>query len=214
MSEAQIEAIQVPLRGIDGSDKGAVDLPGIFAERARDHLLYEVVHSQQASRRAGTHATKTRGFVSGGGAKPWRQKGTGRARAGSSRSPLWEGGATLFGPQPRSYAYRLPAKARRVALCAALSDRQRGGTLTIVDEIRLAEPKTKQVVAMLGALGLQGTVLIVDAGINGDLERAARNLPRVKVLRTEGVNVYDVLRHEHLVVTRGAVDALNERLAK
>ena len=214
MSEAQIEAIQVPLRGIDGSDKGAVDLPGIFAERARDHLLSEVVHSQQASRRAGTHATKTRGFVSGGGAKPWRQKGTGRARAGSSRSPLWEGGATLFGPQPRSYAYRLPAKARRVALCAALSDRQRGGTLTIVDEIRLAEPKTKQVVAMLGALGLQGTVLIVDAGINGDLERAARNLPRVKVLRTEGVNVYDVLRHEHLVVTRGAVDALNERLAK
>jgi large subunit ribosomal protein L4 len=211
---AEAQAVQAKVRGIDGSDKGGVDLPAIFSERARDHLVYEVVHSQQASRRAGTHATKTRGLVSGGGAKPWRQKGTGRARAGSSRSPLWEGGGTIFGPQPRSYAYRLPAKARRVALCAALSDRQRGGSLTILYEIRLAEPKTKRVVAMLGALGLEGTVLIVDVGVNGDLERAARNLPRVKVLRTEGVNVYDVLRHQHLVITRGAVDALNERLAK
>jgi large subunit ribosomal protein L4 len=212
MSDAQ--NVQAPLRGMDGADKGAVDLPAIFAERARDHLVYEVVHMQQASRRAGTHATKTRGLVSGGGAKPWRQKGTGRARAGSSRSPIWEGGGTTFGPQPRSYAYRLPAKARRVALCAALSDRQRGGALTVIDEIRLPEAKTKRVAAMLGALGLEGSVLIVEAGVNGDLERAARNLPRVKVLRTEGVNVYDVLRHQHLVITRGAVDALTERLAK
>lgn len=214
MSDAQSQSVQAKIRGIDGSDKGAVDLPPIFAERARDHLVYEVVHMQQASRRAGTHATKTRGLVSGGGAKPWRQKGTGRARSGSSRSPIWEGGGTIFGPQPRSYAYRLPAKARRVAICAALSDRQRGGALTVVDEIRLPEPKTKRVAAMLGALGIEGTVLIVEAGVNGDLERAARNLPRVKVLRTEGVNVYDVLRHEHLVITRGAVDALSERLAK
>src|SRR5690606_15244660 len=132
---SETASVQAPLRGMDGTDKGRVDLPEIFAERPREHLLYEAVQAQQASRRAGTHATKTRGLVSGGGTKPWRQKGTGRARAGSSRSPLWEGGGTIFGPQPRSYAYRLPASARRVALCAALSDRQRGGTLTVVEEI-------------------------------------------------------------------------------
>lgn len=212
---AESASVQAPLRDIKGADKGRVDLPPIFAERPREHLLYEVVQSQQASRRAGTHATKTRGLVSGGGTKPWRQKGTGRARAGSSRSPIWEGGGTVFGPQPRSYAYRLPSSARRVALCAALSDRQRSGALTVVEEIRLPEPKTKRVATMLGALGLQGgSVLIVDGERNGDLERAARNLPRVKVLRVEGVNVYDVLRYEHLVLTRSAVTALAERLAK
>ena len=211
---SETASVQAPLRGMDGTDKGRVDLPEIFAERPREHLLYEAVQAQQASRRAGTHATKTRGLVSGGGTKPWRQKGTGRARAGSSRSPLWEGGGTIFGPQPRSYAYRLPASARRVALCAALSDRQRGGTLTVVEEIRLPEAKTKRVAAMLGALGLEGSVLIVDGEQNGDLERAARNLPRVKVLRIEGVNVYDVLRHQHLLLTRSAVAALAERLAK
>lgn len=211
---SEVANVAAPLRGMDGADKGTLELPVIFAERPRDHLVFEVVQMQQASRRAGTHKTKTRGEVSGGGIKPWRQKGTGRARAGSIRSPIWEGGGTIFGPRPRDYSYRLPAKARRVALCAALSDRQRGGTLTVVEEIKLPEAKTKRVAAMLGALGLEGSVLIVEAGVNGDLERAARNLPRVKVLRTEGVNVYDVLRHQHLLITRSAVDALAERLAK
>jgi large subunit ribosomal protein L4 len=211
---SEVANVAAPLRGMDGADKGTLDLPEIFAERPREHLLFEVVQSQQASRRAGTHKTKTRGEVSGGGIKPWRQKGTGRARAGSIRSPIWEGGGTIFGPRPRDYSYRLPAKARRVALCAALSDRQRGGALTVVEEIKLPEPKTKRVAAMLGALGLEGTVLIVESGVNGDLEKAARNLPLVKVLRTEGVNVYDVLRHQHLLITRSAVAALAERLAK
>jgi large subunit ribosomal protein L4 len=211
---SEVANVAAPLRAMDGADKGTVELPVIFAERPREHLLFEVVQSQQASRRAGTHSTKTRGEVSGGGIKPWRQKGTGRARAGSIRSPIWEGGGTIFGPRPRDYSYRLPAKARRVALCAALSDRQRGGALTVVEEIKLPEPKTKRVAAMLGALGLEGSVLIVESGVNGDLEKAARNLPRVKVLRTEGVNVYDVLRHQHLLITRSAVAALAERLAK
>jgi large subunit ribosomal protein L4 len=200
---------------MDGADQGSLELPAeIFAERPREHLLFEVVQMQQASRRAGTHATKTRGEVSGGGIKPWRQKGTGRARAGSIRSPIWEGGGTIFGPKPRDYSYRLPAKARRVAIRAALSDRQRTGQLTVIEEIRLPEAKTKRVAAMLDALGLEGSVLIVENGVNADLERAARNLPRVKVLRSEGVNVYDVLRHQHLIITRGAVAALAERLAK
>ncbi|MBM4268280.1 MAG: 50S ribosomal protein L4 [Deltaproteobacteria bacterium] len=207
-------ALQAKVRSIDGAERGELELPEIFAEKRRDALVHDVVHMQQAGRRAGTAATKTRHFVSGGGAKPWRQKGTGNARAGSSRSPLWEGGAVVFGPQPRSYAYTIPARARRVALRAVLSDRARSGNLTVLDSIELAEPKTKRVVAMIEALGLEGTVLIVAGEKNESLERAARNLPKVKVLRTEGVNVYDVLRHRHLVLTRAAVDALTERLAR
>ncbi|MEO2167483.1 MAG: 50S ribosomal protein L4 [bacterium] len=206
------EAIQAPLKGIDGAAKGDVELPEIFAERAHDHLVYEIVKMQQARRRAGTHSTKTRRFVSGGGAKPWKQKGTGRARAGSNRSPIWEGGAVVFGPQPRDYGYSLPAKARKVALKAVLSDRQRGGAVTILDVIELPEGKTKSVVAMLKGLGLEGTTLIVTGAANEGLERAVRNLPRVKALRQEGVNVYDVLRHENLVLTQDAVAALAERL--
>lgn len=212
MSLAEQTELRAPLRGIDGGSKGEITLPPIFHEKPREHLVYEVVHMQQACRRAGTHATKTRAFVSGGGAKPWRQKGTGRARAGSTRSPLWAGGAIVFGPQPRDYSYRLPAKARRVALRAVLSDRQRNGALTVVDEIRLPEPKTRRVVEMLSALGLEGSVLIVSKGANADLERAARNLKNVKVLRSEGVNVYDVLKHRHLLITQEAVQALAERL--
>ena len=189
-----------------------MELPEIFAERPRDHLVYEVVRMQQASRRAGTHATKTRHFVSGGGAKPWKQKGTGRARAGSSRSPIWEGGAVVFGPHPRDYSYSLPAKARKVAIKAVLSDRQRNGDLTILDAIVLPEAKTKSVVSMLAKLGLEGSTLIVSGAANESLELAARNIPRVKVLRSEGVNVVDVLRHKNLVLTQDAVQALAERL--
>jgi large subunit ribosomal protein L4 len=206
--------IRASLRGADGGSKGDITLPGLFGEKPREHLVYEVVHMQQASRRAGTHATKTRGFVSGGGAKPWRQKGTGRARSGSNRSPIWAGGATVFGPQPRDYGYRVPAKARRVALRSVLADRQRSGALTVVDRIELAEAKTKRVVEMLGALGLTGSVLIVSKDENVALERAARNLKSVKVLRCAGVNVYDVLKHQHVLLTQDAVQALAERLEK
>lgn len=206
--------IRASLRGADGGSKGDITLPGLFGEKPREHLVYEVVHMQQASRRAGTHATKTRGFVSGGGAKPWRQKGTGRARSGSNRSPIWAGGATVFGPQPRDYGYRVPAKARRVALRSVLADRQRSGALTVVDRIELAEAKTKRVVEMLGALGLAGSVLIVSKDENVALERAARNLKSVKVLRCAGVNVYDVLKHQHVLLTQDAVQALAERLEK
>ncbi|MBY0277075.1 50S ribosomal protein L4 [Candidatus Binatia bacterium] len=206
--------MRASLRGADGGSKGDITLPGLFGEKPREHLVYEVVHMQQASRRAGTHATKTRGFVSGGGAKPWRQKGTGRARSGSNRSPIWAGGATVFGPQPRDYSYRVPAKARRVALRSVLADRQRNGALTVVDRIELAEPKTKRVVEMLGALGLSGSVLIISKDENIALERAARNLKSVKVLRSAGVNVYDVLKHQHVLLTQEAVQALAERLEK
>jgi large subunit ribosomal protein L4 len=192
---------------------GEITLPeGVFDGPVRRHLLYEVVNMQRANRRAGTASTKTRGEVRGGGKKPWRQKGTGRARAGSSRSPIWVGGATIFGPQPRDYSYRLPASARRSALRSALAMKRREEKLVIVDAIDIADGKTKSVLQMLQALGVTRALIVTEA-VNPLLERGARNLKGVKVLRAEGANVEDILRYEHLVLTRAAVDALSGRIA-
>jgi large subunit ribosomal protein L4 len=185
--------------------------PAVFSQPVRRHLLYEVVRMQQANRRAGTSATKTRALVSGGGKKPWRQKGTGRARAGSSRSPLWRGGAVIFGPQPRDYSYRLPASARRAALCSALAAKVREGKLIVLDKIALEAPKTKLLVKLMSELQVESAVIMTQGRDDG-LERAARNLPLIKVLRTEGANVYDLLRYDRLVLTQDAVQALTERL--
>lgn len=191
---------------------GELTLPsGVFDGPIRKHLLYEVVKMQQANRRAGAAATKTRGMVRGGGKKPWRQKGTGRARAGSIRSPIWVGGATTFGPQPRSYAYRLPASARRAALRSALALKVKDDRLVVVDKIEIEPAKTKVVAKMMADLDLSSALIVVN-GANPSLERAARNLPRVKVVRAEGATVYDILRYQHLVLTTDAVDALKERV--
>jgi len=186
--------------------------PGMFDGPVRRHLLYEMVKMQRANRRAGTASTKTRAFVSGGGKKPWRQKGTGRARAGSNRSPLWVGGATIFGPQPRDYSYRLPRSARKAALRSALALKLKEDKLMILDQITIDPPKTKQVAKMIADLGLSSALILV-AGVHESLERAARNLPHVKVVRAEGANVYDILRYQHLVVTRDAIAALSGRIA-
>lgn len=206
------EPLSVTLRNQRNESVGEVALPvAAFQSPARRHLLYETVKMQLANRRAGTHATKTRAHVSGGGKKPWRQKGTGRARAGSSRSPLWPGGASVFGPQPRDYSYRLPASARRSALRAALADKVREGKLLVLDKIELAEMKTKQVVQLMKDLGLE-SALIVIAEEDPTLEKAARNLRNVRVLRVAGANVYDILRFDHLVVTQRAIDLLASRV--
>jgi large subunit ribosomal protein L4 len=178
----------------------------------RRHLLYETVKMQMANRRAGTAKTKTRGFVRGGGKKPWRQKGTGRARAGSTRSPLWVGGATLFGPQPRDYSYRMPASARKSALRAALAAKAKDGKLLVLDKIELEAPKTKLMVQLVAGLELDSALIVIPARDDA-IERAARNLPTVKVLRAEGANVYDVLRYDRLILTQDAVQALIRRLA-
>src|SRR5213594_3080309 len=193
---------------------GQVEVPAaVVAGPVREHLLHAAVHSQLAARRAGTAATKTKGLVSGGGKKPWRQKGTGRARAGSIRSPLWAGGGTIFGPQPRDWAYRLPRTARKAALRAALASRHAAGTLLVVDGLSLPEPKTKRMVEWLRGLGLEGaSVLIVLAQADAAIQRAAHNLPHVKVLVAEGLNVYDVLGHTHLVLTRAALETVAGRL--
>ncbi len=193
---------------------GDIDLPpGVFDGPVRRHLLYELVNMQRANRRAGTASTKTRAHVRGGGKKPWRQKGTGRARAGSSRSPIWVGGATIFGPQPRDYSYRLPASARRSGLRSALALRRREGHLVVLEAIDIADGKTRSLVKVLAALDLTSALIVIDAA-DPLLERAARNLPKVKVLRAAGANVEDILRHEHLVVTRAAVEALSGRIVR
>jgi large subunit ribosomal protein L4 len=193
---------------------GSVELdPTIFEAQVRPHLFHAEVRRQLAARRAGTHATKNRAGVSGGGVKPWRQKGTGRARQGSIRSPQWAGGGVVFGPVPRSYEHRLTKKTRRAALKGALSLRAREGALAVVEGLALDEFKTKKVVEMLGGLGLAGqSVLIVVAGPQPQLETSARNLPGVSVIRAEGLNVYDVLRHARLVIARDALDAIGARL--
>jgi large subunit ribosomal protein L4 len=195
-----------------GRTAGQLDLPeGLFAGRANDHLIYEAVVSYQANQRQGTAATKTRAFVSGGGKKPWRQKGTGRARVGSTRSPLWRKGGTVFGPQPRDYSYELPKKARRGALRAVLAKKHADQELVVVPELELAAPKTKEAAALLKAYKLD-SALLVDTAANANLFKAVRNLPRAKAVDVAGLNIYDVLAHKAVVFSRRAFEAVLEKL--
>lgn len=184
----------------------------IFGAKPRTHLLHQAVVMQLANRRTGSAATKSKGFVSGGGKKPWRQKGTGRARAGSIRSPIWVGGGTVFGPQPRDYSYRMPRTARREALLSALSLKKRENKLIVVDKLELEQAKTKLMVQALAELKVASALLVIPQA-DAKIERSARNLPNVKVLRVDGLNVYDLLRYEHLILTEQALKILQEKLA-
>jgi large subunit ribosomal protein L4 len=198
---------------IDRENKavGKIDLPPeIFGTEVRKALLHEVVRNYLANMRQGSASTKTRGLVSGGGRKPWRQKGTGRARAGSIRSPLWRGGGTVFGPRPRDYSYKLPKKMKWTALSSALSAKLSDGELMVVEELSLPEPKTRLLVGLLRGLGLDGSTLIVLPEKDGVLELAARNIPRVDVARVSELNAYAILSHEKVVLTRGAVEKMRE----
>lgn len=186
----------------------------IFNAEVREHVVHSVVVWQLAKRRAGTAATKTRGQIRGGGKKPWRQKGTGRARAGTSRSPLWTGGGTVFGPHPRSYAFSLPKKVRRAALRSVLSAKLRDNQLTVVDKIELEAAKTKLFQQTMSALGFGETkTLVIIPEKDESLLRSSRNLYKVMVLPIEGMNVYDMLRFDRLVLLQGAVPGIQERLA-
>jgi large subunit ribosomal protein L4 len=193
---------------------GTVDLAAaIFEVKVKPDLLHAEVTRQLAARHTGTHATKNRAAVSGGGSKPWKQKGTGRARQGTTRAPQWAGGGSAFGPVPRSYDLKLPKKVRRAALRCALSQRLEKGVIKVVDSLEIGEFKTKRVAEVLDAIGIEGGgVLIVIDAEDTHVERSARNLPRVKVLRAAGLNVYDVLRFPNLVLTSAAVDAIDARL--
>jgi large subunit ribosomal protein L4 len=183
----------------------------IFSAPVNDALLWEVVRMQLAARRQGTHDVKSRSEVRGGGRKPWRQKGTGRARAGSRRSPLWRGGAVIFGPTPRSYAFSMPKKKRKLALRCALAAKARDGELVVVEDLGLAEIKTKTLAQTLRGLGAESALIVIPER-DETIEKSARNLSRVKVLRAEGLNVYDVLRFEKLVLLRSALEKVEERL--
>jgi large subunit ribosomal protein L4 len=184
-----------------------------FAAPVKEHLFHQAVRMQLANRRRGTASTKTRGEVSGGGRKPWRQKGTGRARQGSIRSPLWRGGGVALGPKPRDYRYLLPKKVRRAALCAALSMKVREGLLKVLDRLEVAAPKTKLMVGLLRDLGIDRRALILLADANTNVQLAARNLPNVKVLPIEGLNTYDLLYYDYVLCPREALAKLQERVA-
>ncbi|MGE5573454.1 MAG: 50S ribosomal protein L4 [Bacteroidota bacterium] len=204
-----------PLYNMNGDKIGEYELPdSIFGVQVNEAVLHEAVVMQLATRRQGTAKTKTIGEIAGGGIKPWRQKGTGRARHGSRRSPLWRGGATLFGPVPRDYAYKLPKKVRRLALLSALSSKAQANEILVLDSLALPEPKTKDMAAVLQRLDAEGKALVVVREPDRNIELSARNLPGVKTLGPSGLNVYDILGHEKLVFTRDAVDAVGEVLAR
>jgi large subunit ribosomal protein L4 len=206
--------ISAPVLTQAKGEAGTIELPAaIFREPLRRALLADVVRMQTASRRAGTSNTKERGDVRGGGKKPWKQKGTGRARAGSTRSPVWPGGAIIFGPHPRDYSYGMPKQARRTAIRSMLAQKLREERLTILDRIELPETKTKHFVSMLETLGIDDSVLVVIDDADAAVELAGRNVPNAKVLRAAGLNVYDLLRYHHLVVTRAALERIKERVA-
>ncbi|SRR5581483_341718 len=184
----------------------------IFGVHPRPHLLHQAVVMQQANRRAGSAATKSKGFVRGGGKKPWRQKGTGRARSGSIRSPIWVGGGTIFGPTPRDYSYRMPKTARREALLSALSLKHKEGKIIVLASFDFAEPKTKLARQLLEELQVKSALIVLPEN-DAKVMLSVRNLPKVKALRVDGLNVYDLLRYEHLILTEQALRAIEERLA-
>ena len=176
-------------------------------------LLHQAVVLQLASQRLGTHATKTRGLVRGGGRKPWRQKGTGRARAGSTRSPLWVGGGTVFGPQPRKYGFTMPRKQRRLALKCALSDKVRTGDFIVLDQLDFEAPKTKAAVKLLSDFGVHEKSLFITADEAVNVERSTSNIPGVKAITASGINVYDILHHDKLFITKDAITRIEEVFA-
>jgi large subunit ribosomal protein L4 len=179
----------------------------VFGAKINDFLFHEVVRKTLASQRSGTAATKNRADVRGGGAKPWKQKGTGRARAGSRRSPIWRGGGTMFGPMPRDYSFSIPKKVSSAALKAALSLKHKEGKLILLNDFPLEGFKTRQVVEVLKKFQVEDALIVTDRK-NPLLERSTRNIPGVQVLRCEGLNVYDILNHEHLILLSPVVQKI------
>src|ERR671916_206516 len=203
----------VKVRNIRNEEVGELELSDVvFGAPLNEGLIHAAVRNFMANARQGTSAAKTRGDVSGAGRKLWKQKGTGRARIASIRSPLWKGGGNVHGPQPRDWSQPLPKKMRRGALRSALSERLREGNLIVIDEFGFGQPKTKEFIGALSALGAEGKTLVVDSLENDKLILAARNVRRAKVVGSGGVNVYDVLYHEKLLMTRTAVEELARAL--
>ncbi|SEQ57483.1 50S ribosomal protein L4 [Piscibacillus halophilus] len=205
---------KVALYNQTGSQVGDIELTdGVFGIEPNETVLKDAVVMQQASLRQGTHKVKNRSEVSGGGRKPWRQKGTGRARQGSIRSPQWVGGGTVFGPTPRSYSYKLPKKVRRLALRSALSSKVQNEEIFVLEGLSIEAPKTKEVVQLLSSFDVNEKALIVTAEKDENIERSANNLQGVHVLSVEQVNVLDLLKYDKLFITKEAAEKAGEVLA-
>ena len=205
----------VTLCNVAGQAAGEIKLnDSVFGVEYNEAVIHQAVVRQMANERLGTHATLTRGLVRGGGKKPWRQKGTGRARVGSIRSPLWVGGGTVFGPTPRSHAKSMNRKARQLAVKSALSEKLRSNEIVVLDKIGFAAPKTKDAIKMLAAFHVEGKALIIDGDesvMNTVL--SARNIPGVKAIAPSGINIYDLVHYTKLFITKSAVEKIEEVLA-
>nr|WP_263323885.1 50S ribosomal protein L4 [Neobacillus sp. Marseille-Q6967] len=205
---------KVSLFNQNGSQVGEIELnESVFGIEPNQHVLFEAIVMQRASLRQGTHKTKIRSEVAGGGRKPWRQKGTGRARQGSIRSPQWRGGGTVFGPTPRSYSYKLPKKVRRLAIKSALSSKVLEENILVLENLAFEAPKTKEFKAVLGGLSVEKKALIVTADLDENVALSARNIPGVTVVTADGINVLDVVNHDKLIMTKAAVEKVEEVLA-
>lgn len=207
--------MKLSIKNSQGKAAGELEVKFELIENGRGtQAVHDTVVAYRAAQRMGTACTKTAGEVSGTNKKPWKQKGTGRARAGSFQSPLWVGGGVVFGPKPRSYAKKVNVRTKQLALRKAMSERLKAGDIVIVDDIKLSSPKTKEVIGVIDALKIDGTAIIVSTGENKNLMLAARNLPNVWLTTSETLNTYDVLRPDKLIFTRGAFEKIEARLNK
>jgi large subunit ribosomal protein L4 len=206
--------MQLDVVNSENKTVGALDVRDeVFGGRLNADLMWESVVHANAAKRRGTHMTKNRALVSGSGKKPWRQKGTGRARVGSIRNPLWRHGGTVFGPQPRSYDYALPKKVERGALRAAIAQKLQTSSLIVVDELTVGEIKTKAAVEWLERLGVTGKAVLVDVAVDDKLAKSVRNIPSVLLVATSRLTARDVMNADRVIATRGAIEKLQEALA-
>jgi large subunit ribosomal protein L4 len=204
--------MQIDIVDVQGKKVGEAALAdAVFGTKVKEHLLWEMVKAQQAAKRAGTHSTKTRANVRGGGKKPYKQKGTGNARQGSSRAPNHVGGGKVFGPHQRDYSYTVPKKVKRAALASALSLRVKEKKLIVVDKLTFDAPKTKTLASILKTLGVESAV-VIDSKTNANLSKSARNLAASKYLPPEGLNVYDILNHPGLIIAASAIKEIEQRV--
>lgn len=201
--------MKADIKNTGGKKVGTVDLSDdLFGVAPNPHSVHQVVRMQRAAARAGTASTKTRREVRGGGSKPWRQKGTGRARAGSIRSPLWKGGGAVFGPKPRDYSFRVPKKVRKLAFCSSLSAAAKEGRILVVEDFTLDVPSTRTCAEMLGKMGVEGVTMVVVSDDDVNVEKSFRNIAGVETFFPRELNTYDILRFDNLLFLKGALDSL------
>ena len=207
--------MKIAIKNIAGKDQGELEVKFPLVEDGKGtQAVHDAVTAYRAAQRSGTASTKRVGEVQGSNKKPWRQKGTGRARAGSFRSPLWAGGGVVFGPQPRDFSKKVSKKTRSLALRKALSERLKAGDVLVVDDLKLSSPKTKEFVGVISTLELKGTTLVVSTGVDKNLTLASRNIPTVALATSDSLNTYDVLRPDKLLFTKSAFEKVSDRLTK